>query len=368
MLTKLYAHNYRCFVNFEITFEPITLLLGPNGGGKSSLFDLLYNIQRLVVAKDNIKVVFPPHDLTAWITHPNQNFELEVSGPSGLYSYKLIISHNPDLGKQRIELESLTLDGKPLFEFHQGEVKLYNDEHRPGPEYSFDWSISALAHIVERRDNRKLSWFKRWLEGLFILNLQPQAMTSISQEESFWLERHGANFASWYRYMSQENQDKIFHLTDQLRKYIPGFHGFKLESAGNYRILKVGFTDEHTRISPFFFDFDKLSDGQRVLIILYTLLIILKNQGYTLFLDEPENYVSLPEIQPWLMELQDGTGEGFNQVVLISHHPELIDYLGYEYGVRLERDPLGPTRVRKPPTGNDAVLKLSEKIALGWTE
>ena len=76
--------------------------------------------------------------------------------------------------------------------------------------------------------------------------------------------------------------------------------------------------------------FGELSDGQRALIALYALIHLAAGQGYTLFLDEPDNYVALPEIQPWLRELENVCGETVLQAVLSSHHPELIDYLGSE--------------------------------------
>jgi predicted ATPase len=368
MLKRLYANNYRCLVNFEINFHELTLLLGPNGGGKSTIFDLLYNIRHLIVDNAKISEVFPPEDLAAWVKQTEQSFEIDVEGEEGLFSYKLVISHNPDIKKQRVELEQLLFDGKPLFEFQHGEVSLYHDDHQPGPKYSFDWSVSALATIVPRSDNKKLTWFKKWVEMLFIVSLQPKAMTSEAEEESDWLNRDGTNFASWYRYISQEHQDKIFQLTKKLRESIPGFHAFKLEQAGKYRVLKVGFISEDQKASPVFFDFEQLSDGQRVLVVLYSLLLGLKDLGHTVFLDEPENYIALPEIQPWLMELNTACGEGFPQAVIISHHPELIDYLGPECGKWVERDPLGPTRVKKLPERIDEGLKLSDQIARGWTE
>jgi len=368
MLKRLYANNYRCLVNFEINFDELTLLVGPNGGGKSTLFDLLYKIRHLIVDNAKVDEVFPSEDLTAWVNKSEQSFELDVQGKDGLFSYKLVISHNPDIKKQRVEVEHLLLDGKPLFEFKQGEVKLYHDDHKPGPEYSFDWSVSALATIVSRADNKKLTWFKEWVEMMFIVSLQPKGMTSETAEESNWLNRDGTNFASWYRYISQEHQDKIFKLAKQLQDSIPGFHAFKLEQAGKHRILKVGFSKEDENTSQLYFDFEQLSDGQRVMIVLYSLLLGLQDMGHTIFIDEPENYVSLPEIQPWLMELNDACGDGFPQAVLISHHPELIDYLGPENGKWIERDPLGPTRIKKLPKKIEKGLKLSEQIARGWTE
>ena len=368
MLKRLYANNYRCLVNFEMEFDELTLLVGPNGGGKSTLFDLLYGVRHLIVDNAKVSEVFPPEDLTAWVKKTEQSFELDVQGKDGLFSYKLVISHNPDNKKQRIELEHLLLNGKPLFEFKQGDVQLYHDDHEVGPKYAFDWTVSALATVVPRQDNKKLTFFKEWVEMLFIVSLQPKAMTSETEEESDWLNRDGSNFASWYRYLSQEHQDKIFQLTKQLRDTIPGFHAFKLEKAGKHRILKVGFSSDVENSSPIFFDFEQLSDGQRVMIALYSLLLGLQDLGLTVFLDEPDNYVALPEIQPWLMELNDACGEGFPQAVLISHHPELIDYLGPECGKWIERDSLGPARVKKLPEQIDKGLKLSEQIARGWTE
>jgi predicted ATPase len=376
MLKRLYANNYRCLVNFEMDFNELTLLMGPNGGGKSTLFDLLYGIRRLLVDKaalgdkdrDGKDPLFPLRDLTAWVNKTEQSFELDVQGQDGLFSYKLVISHNPDIKKERIELEHLLLDGKPLFEFKRGEVQLYHDNHSAGPKYPFDWSMSALSTIVPGHDNRKLTWFKEWIRMMFIVSLQPKAMTSETEEESEWLNRDGTNFASWYRYISQEHQDKTFQLTQQLRDTIPGFHAFKLEQAGKHRILKIGFKSEDENARPIYFDFDQLSDGQRVMIVLYSLLLGLQDLGHTLFIDEPENYISLPEIQPWLMELNTACGERIPQTVLISHHPELIDYLGLECGKWIERDSLGPSRPKKIPERIDEGLKLSEQIARGWTE
>jgi predicted ATPase len=368
MLKRLYANNYRCLVNFEMNFTDLTLLMGPNGGGKSTIFDLFYNIRCLLIENVKISQVFPLEDLTAWVKRTEQSFEIDVQGEGGLFSYKLAISHNPEIKKQRIDLEHLYFNGKPLFEFNHGDVQLYHDDHTPGPIYPFDWSVSALATIAERNDNKRLTWFKKWIEKLFVVCLQPKAMASETQEESDWLNRDGTNFASWYRYITQEHQDKIFELTDKLRATIPGFHAFKLEQAGKHRIFKVGFCDDIKNSTPIFFEFEKLSDGQRVLIVLYSLLLGLKDLDHTVFLDEPENYISLPEIQPWLMELNSACGEGFPQAVLISHHPELIDYFGSDCGQWLDRDPLAPARIMKFPDRFDGGLRLSEQIARGWTE
>ena len=368
MLKRLYANNFRCMVNSEITFDKLTLLLGPNGGGKSTIFELLFKIRHLLIDNARIGDVFQEDDLTIWLNSNEQTIELDVQGNGGCYNYKLVVSHNKSIGKQRIETESLYFDSNPLFIFQSGDAQLYHDDHKPGPKYTFDWTLSPLATIAPRLDNQKLTWFKKWVDLLFIISLEPKAMTSVAENESAWLNRNGTNFASWYRYISQEYQDKAFNLTDRLREIVPGFHAFKLETAGKQKILKVGFINGNKKVEPVYFDFEQISDGQRAMIVLYSLMLSLEDLGHTLFLDEPENYVSLPEIQPWLVALNDVCGEDFPQAVLISHHPELIDYFGPESGKWIERDPLGPIRVKPLPQKIDGTLKLSQLIARGWTE
>jgi hypothetical protein len=66
--------------------------------------------------------------------------------------------------------------------------------------------------------------FKKWVKMMLIVSFQPRYMNSETAEESDWLNIGGTNFAAWYRYISQEYQDKIFLLVNLLRDAIPGFH------------------------------------------------------------------------------------------------------------------------------------------------
>ena len=84
-------------------------------------------------------------------------------------------------------------------------------------------------------------------------------------------------------------------------------------------------------------------------------------------LDEPDDSVALPEIQPWLMELSDACGDAGRPAVVCSYHPELIDYLGGEPGLLLNREESGVVTVRTLETDHvENGLKLSETIARGW--
>ena len=84
----------------------------------------------------------------------------------------------------------------------------------------------------------------------------------------------------------------------------------------------------------------------------------------TVFLDEPDNFVGLPELQPWVLSMRELLDEE-HQLILVSHHPEILSNSGEENGRYLWRDNHNsPTRIGqlKIPEG----MTAGEAIARGW--
>ena len=361
MLKRLYIDNYKCLTNFDIRFEELTLLLGANGCGKSAIFEVVGKLRDFIRGDARVGELFPSTDLTHWSTKPEQHFELEIDLSGGRYLYRIVIEHAPERRLARVTLEELLFDDKPLLVFKNGEVQLYRDDHSEGPKYSFDWTQSGLAPVAERHDNKKLCAFRDQVRRFVTLFLETKRMKSGSDFDTDRLSDNGENFASWYQGRLQENPRRIFEAMDQLRDVLPGFVDLRLVQKGSdYRELQVAFSSMSAESSSIY-RFDQLSDGQRALIVLY-LLLFADDAERTLFLDEPDNYVTLPELQPWLSELEDGCGDNLPQAILISHHPEAIDFLS-DKAVWLGRDPESHTRILD--VKNDTMLKTSELYAQG---
>ncbi len=367
MLTRLYADNYRCLVNFEVRFDEVTLLVGANGSGKSSVLDVVLALRQLLSgeAKVTDAVVFPSRTVTRWQHQLLQVFEIDVGLLGDHFCYRLEVEHERGTGKAGIKLERLTCGGKTLFEFTLGEVQLYLDDHSKGSVFSADCSTSALGRVPPRHDNKKLSRFLDHFRLIQVCNLYPPAFAAESRTEDPKLSRDGSNFSAWYRHVLQERGDLVHDYHQALAEVIDGFSSIRLEKVGTEARSFVGiFESNGTRYE---LKLDELSDGQRALVALYALIHVTADQGYTLFLDEPDNYVALAEIQPWLMALSDVCGEHVPQAVLCSHHPELIDYLGPEHGILLEREATGVVTTRRLDTvAGINGLRLSEVIARGW--
>ena len=367
MLQRLYVDNYKCLVNFDLPLQELSLLLGPNGAGKTSVLDVIHALAMLLDGKARLTDagVFPGSTLTRWQQRDIQIFEIQVRLNVDSFVYRLEVEHERPTRRARIHMEKLTGDGGPLFECTQGEVRLYRDDHSEGPRYPADWSESALARVAPRNDNRRLTSFMDFMNGVMVCGIDPPGFRTESRGESRLLGRGARNFADWYRHVLQERPDLVPGFTTRLREVIDGLNAVRLEKVGqDTRALMVMFKEGAERYE---LRLDELSDGQRALIALYALIHLAEGQRYTLFLDEPDNYVALPEIQPWLMELADACGETVSQAVVCSHHPELIDYLGGDNGLLLQREKSGVVSTHKPETGDrEGGLKLSELIARGW--
>lgn len=361
MLKRLYVDNYKCLTNFDIRFGELTLLLGANGCGKSAVFEVVGKLRDFIRGDGRVGKLFSEGDVTSWSKKPEQVFEMEIDLSDGRCLYRLVVYHEPEKHRARVKTEELTFNDKPLFAFDEGEVRLYRDDHSEGPKYSFDWNQSGLAPVAARHDNTRLCAFRDDVRKIVTLFLQTRHLNVESDPPYDRLSDSGENFASWYQEHLQEYPGRIFTAMDRLRKVLPGFADLRLSQKGNdYRQLQVEFRPPDSKVGHVY-RFDKLSDGQRALIILYLLLFAQDSDG-TLLLDEPDNYMTLPEIQPWLAEMEDGCGETLPQAVLISHHPEAIDFL-HDKAVWLGREPEGHTRILE--IKSDTLLKVSELYAQG---
>jgi predicted ATPase len=369
MIKRLYIDNYKSLVNFELQLQELLLLLGPNGVGKTAVLDVIYAMRRLLSGEAKItdRDAFPSPTLTRWQKRDKQAFEVDVMLKGEELRYRLEVDHERATRRSRITLERLESNGKPLFVFKMGEVTLYRDDFSVGPTFGADWSESALARVPPRNENARITRFLDFMRKMIVCGLYPASFQTEASTEDSVLERDAHNFAAWYRHVLLERQDLVPEFTKALMEVIDGFRGIRMEKVGlDTRALMVMFEQFGERYE---LRLDEISDGQRALIALYSLVRLAAGQGYTLLLDEPDNYLALAEIQPWLIELADACGKEVPQAVLCSHHPELIDYLGCDRGLVLKRESSGVTVVQ--PSSELVIeggLKLSEVIARGWEQ
>jgi predicted ATPase len=364
MLTRLYIDNFRCLVNFEYRPKRRQLIVGRNGSGKTSFLDALFYVRQFAVSGLNTAELLWSQR-TRWLNQAHQTFQMEATLDGAEYVYQLKLEPWGDPPAARVALETVHFNKKPVFEFIAGEVHLYNDRLEHKVTYPFDSSRSAFATINPKKDDRILLRFKQWFSGFLCFRINPFEMGARAEKEDLYPNKNLSNLASWYRHLVQANPKENSTLLTSLRASLDEFSFLTLEHAGeNVRVLLAEFAERGE--STMKFSFGELSDGQRCLICLYIILHFVLAKGSTVILDEPENFVSLPEIQPWLTEVSDVVEEGSGQILLISHHPELINQWAPGCGVQFVRDGIGPVRVQDFHGDPNSSLTPAELVARGW--
>ncbi|MBI5493654.1 MAG: ATP-binding protein [Deltaproteobacteria bacterium] len=347
MLRKLFVDGDRGLVNFSWdAVPPLSLLEGRNGAGKSSLFEALGKVRSLVCKGETATRVFPGAHLSIGTGRALQTYALEVDIGGELLSYRLQIDHHVKGGNPFVQREVLEkVQGGRLFECTEGHAQLFHDDGSAGPSLSVDRARSALSPIPEGPSNTKLTAFKNWLARAWHIQPNPFGMSSDSQKEADEPDPRLANFVSWYRAASGDSE-KVARLNQELRGVLDGFVSLNLDKAGREtKALFARFTLDDGKVAEF--ALEELSEGQRTLIALHALLEFAP-EGATLLIDEPDNFLALTEIQPWLMKVEEATEKGRIQVIVASHHPEVINRLWAVHGFIIERSRLGPSTIRRP--------------------
>lgn len=101
---------------------------------------------------------------------------------------------------------------------------------------------------------------------------------------------------------------------------------------------------------------------------LYAVLHFAMKPGRTVCFDEPDNFVSLREILPWLTRTLEQTEHETEsaQVLIASHHPELLNRMAIKEGLLFDRSVDGQSRAQAFGPSKMSGLSVSELVARGW--
>jgi predicted ATPase len=375
MLKRLYVHNYKCLVNFEINFEQdVSLFLGANGSGKSTVFEVLNKLRQVIINEEKIENIFDGSNSPRWLTNDSKDkdihFEIDIETNNSIYKYTLTIGFESGFGsffQHRIKSESLYFSNekfinKKLIESKEKET-IFSGEN--SPIISFDGSRSGIARYCSIIADD----FLQSISSIFIARINPYEMISTidranANKANVEIKTNFSNFSEWFYFFHKTNRRGITNFEEQIREVFPNYDIFTIQPSGQADLLVFEFKNNINKKDPIKYCFDELSEGQKVLIALYTLIYCTPDNSI-ICIDEPENFLALPEIQPWFDTLYDQCAERNLQVLLISHHPKIINLLASNSGYWFSREN-NLTRIQKITPEDESGLSISELIERGW--
>lgn len=363
MLTRLSVSNFRCLDNFSLELPSEALLLGYNGAGKSTVLEVLRRLQDFILGKRLIAKVATPSDLTAWTTLDTVDFRLGVRLGEQEFAYTLVAnigrkSQSASDGSQPAVLEeSLAVDGKLIVSQKDGEVSLY------GSKIGMPWgSGQSLMAVFNESGDSPFARFKDSITNWVIVRPNAPFMEGDSAETVAVPSKYATNLVAWYQYLARDQRWNL-ELKQLLTEVWDDFDYLRLQSI-NKQSNSLVLYFKNDRKEEVSLGFDQMSDGERMLLFLYMTVAHLRvTDGASVFIDEPDNYIALSEVQPWLLHALESL-ERNDQLVLASHHPQIVEMMGEDRSLYLGRPShTAGTRVSRIESGG---IPISEKLARGW--
>ena len=317
MLKRLYVSNFRTFENFEFKPEEASaLLIGKNGSGKSTLGHVLKILRDIGSGINRVGMLVTPDDFPFWQKPvAPMRFEIQVDLRGALYSYALALEFPEGFRELSVSEERLTVDGRELFSRQQGNVALRSTS------FVVDWHFVALPVILDSKHAETLKLFREWLSHIVVLKPYPPVMTGESREESLEPSRDGADFADWLTGLWSQYPAAYSSIIEHVQLSIHDLRGLKNVLYGKERkSLVVQFKNSQKELP-----FDALSDGEKCTFLGATVIAANKHYGPLLtFWDEPDNYLSLSEVQHFFHALRKTFADDGGMLIAASHSEEGI--------------------------------------------
>ncbi|MFM9965425.1 MAG: AAA family ATPase [Planctomycetaceae bacterium] len=349
MFKRIYIHNFRCLENFDLPVSdlPSCLLIGKNGSGKSTVGFALEILQRIARGTNRIRDLVKPGDLSRGRSDVPIRFEIEVVIARRTYNYILAFELVAGFRELRVAEECLSCDGIDIYSRQQAHVFVAKSNSAVEARFLVDWHLVALPLIFEETANDPLRIFKNWLARMLILAPLPSKITGDSEGDSLMPNREVTNFGEWFSGLLSHSPAAYARIDKFIKRVMDDFEDIKNPITGNEsRSLTVQFQQGSATLSS---PFAAISDGEKCFFL--CALVLASNAAYGplfCFWDEPDNYLSLPEVGHMVMELRRAFENTGGQLIVTSHNPEAIRGFSDENTLFLSRrNHLEPTQVRR---------------------
>ena len=326
MLQRLYAHNFRCFENFEFKPQDQTaaLLLGKNGCGKSTVRQVLALFQAIGHGTTRVGELVRPTDSTRGRSDIPMRFELEVKIKGQVHVYSLAFELPERFRELRVQHERLVVDGEMIFNREVAEVTVSRKlKGREETVFSVDWHLVALPIIQDPAAISVLQNLREWMGNMILLAPIPQQMSNEALGINTAVNESASNLADWLASLLERFPAAYTIVIDHLQQIMPDFASFRFERLGrDARALLVQFKHDQSNME---LPFSALSDGEKCFFLSAVLLAGNElSEPLFAFWDEPDNYLAPHEVNQFVVALKRSFLRNQGQLVTSSHNPQTI--------------------------------------------
>jgi predicted ATPase len=226
-----------------------------------------------------------------------------------------------------------------------------------------DFRSLGIATLGALKQHPRISAFRRFIEGWYLSYFTPDAARSLplagAQKH---LNIHGDNLGNVVQFMEREHKQRFQRILDRIAAKIPGVVKIRTEPSPDGRLL-LQFNDRGFK-DPFYAQ--QMSDGT-LKIFAYLLLLEDPDPHPFICIEEPENGLYHRLLETLVNEFRShATGaRGASQIFVTTHQPYLVDALTPDEVWILEKGSDGFSSVRRASDDHLVMEMVAQEIPLG---
>ncbi|WP_438480850.1 AAA family ATPase [Oleiharenicola lentus] len=380
-LASVQLRNFKAVRNSGvINLGPLTVFIGNNGSGKSSVIEgleflktvALHGLEPALEGWHSFKHIWNQavsHELpamrnqdtkAAWAPQP---MSFSITGHNGAKSFAATceLSESRSLGQVGFKSETLSRP-RTFYRTRQGNDLV----EQPGKDRDPKLTLAALdsSESILGRDGHIP--FNAWA----FLSLEPAMMGGPKKRSLQGLGRPltktGSNLAEYLLDFFQADADAFYDLLDTIRIVLPYARNLEptiLEDIIEKRVF-MKFKEGSSQG-----DFDlpswMLSTGTLRILALLAALRHPTRAPKLLVVDEIENGLDPRTIGMLISEIRSAVESGQTQVIVTTHSPYLLDQLTLSHLLLVERDPASGAPTFKRPAEDKVLVEWAKKFAPG---
>jgi len=221
----------------------------------------------------------------------------------------------------------------------------------------------GIATLGSLKQHPRISAFRKFIEGWYLSYFTPDAARSLPLAgPQKHLDVHGENLGNVVQFMEREYNKKFQNILDKISKKIPGIQSIKPKKTDDGRLL-LSFNDKAFK-DPFYAQ--QMSDGT-LKVFAYLLLLEDPEPPPFLCIEEPENGLYHKLLETLATEFREhATGKkNSSQIFVTTHQPYFVDALKPEEVWLLEKAEDGFSRIKR--ADSDPLVKemVEQGLPLG---
>jgi predicted ATPase len=358
LIRKLHVESFGCVKDATVELEPLTVFVGPNDSGKSTLLRALTTLAEASLEQRGWRGVFPEarglvaqtfngrgdamrFGLTGELAAEKFEYDIEVSAAPG---YSVVQAERLQIGHHGIERadRELSFNGPEDKQFKEGAADgVHSLLHVDYLNYLRGAADSTEHFAVVQR-------LFRFVASMRLYNLRPESLREPTSPSARLLPDGRGLSSTIADLMLHHDRDEMERLEAALSVAMPHVKRVAVKqqaSAGGFLYDLELITRSGVRVSS-----AMLSDG--VLLYLgYLYLVLGPNPASVLLIEEPETGIHFGLLRSVMKLFRDMTtgahGGPPTQVLLTTHSPMLLNLVEPEEIRVVERGEDGATRVSR---------------------